>query len=167
MRPLVIVGSSRKESDTRKFIDKIFDGSDFTLIDLLDLHIQPYDYSHAYPANDQYDLLVEAFLSHHRIVFASPVYWYSMSSQMKTVFDRFSDLVTYKKMVGRQLKGKDTFLVAVGADQIMPEGYEIPFRETSDYLDMQYLGSIYHCTKNIFPENKLIEEFRNKIFRSQ
>jgi multimeric flavodoxin WrbA len=46
MRPLVILGSSRKDSDTRKFVDTIFEGIDHTLMDLLDLNIHGYDYKH-------------------------------------------------------------------------------------------------------------------------
>ena len=163
MRPLVILGSSRKESDTRKFVDIIFDGIDHTLVDLLDLNIQGYDYTHSYPPKDEYSTIVEAFLSHQQIVFATPVYWYSMSSLMKTVFDRFSDLITYRKPVGRQLKGKSTFLIAVGADEVLPEGYETPFRETSDYLDMKYMGCIYCTTKQISPNVETIASFRNKL----
>jgi len=163
MRPLVILGSSRKDSDTRKFVDTIFEGIDHTLMDLLDLNIHGYDYKHGYPPNDQYSAIVEAFLSHQQIVFATPVYWYAMSSLMKTVFDRFSDLITYKKTIGRQLKGKSTFLIAVGADKLLPEGYETPFRETSDYLDMNYMGCIYCSTKQISLSSEIIAEFRSKL----
>ena len=163
MRPLVILGSSRKESDTRKFVDLIFEGIDHTLLDLLDMNILGYDYKHAYPTNDQYSTIVEAFLSHQQIVFATPVYWYAMSSLMKTVFDRFSDLITYKKSIGRQLKGKSTSLIVVGADTLMPEGFETPFRETSDYLDMNYLGCIYCSTKQISLSKEIITQFRSKL----
>ena len=162
-KPLIIVGSARKESDTRKFVDKIFKDVDHSLIDLLNVQINGYDYNHKYPAMDQYTVLIDEMVKHQVIVFATPVYWYSMSSLMKTFFDRFSDLVTYKKSVGRQLKGKSTSLIAVGADILLPEGYEVPFKETSDYLDMEYLGCIYHCTKNTSPDPALIEAFLGKL----
>ncbi len=45
---------------------------------------------------DKYDVLI----------FATPVYWYSMSGIMKVFFDRITDLLTIKKDIGRKLKGK-------------------------------------------------------------
>lgn len=62
-----------------------------------------------------------------KIIFATPVYWYSMSGLMKTFFDRLTDLVTIQKSVGRKLKGKETFLFAVGTDDLLPAGFTIPF----------------------------------------
>jgi multimeric flavodoxin WrbA len=161
--PLVILSSARKESDTRKFADQIFGGVDHTLVDLLDFEINRYDYSHNYPAGDGYANLVEHMMGHKTIVFATPVYWYAMSSLMKTVFDRFSDLVTYKKTVGRQLKGKNVLLIAVGADTILPDGFEIPFRNTADYLDMEWRGSIYHSTKSARHDRQQIQLFKDKL----
>ena len=144
---MVILGSARKRSDTEKFVASIFGDDEYKLIDLLDLKINGYSYSHEYPSDDQYHLLVEELLTHQQIIFATPVYWYSMSALMKTFFDRFSDLMTYKKVTGRKLKGKSTALIAVGAEERLAEGFEIPFSCTSTYLDMGYRGSIYHCTK--------------------
>jgi len=146
-KPLIILGSVRKESDTKEFVDSLFSEISHTVIDLLDVKIYDYDYGHHYPADDRYDNVIEELLNHQQIIFATPVYWYSMSALMKTFFDRFSDLVTYKKAIGRKFKGKATALVAVGAEQKLPEGFEIPFSCTSTYLDMGYRGSIYHCTK--------------------
>jgi len=161
-KPLVVIGSARKESDTKKFVNFIFEGMNPTYIDLLDVTINGYDYSHHYPEKDQYADIVEQFLAHESIYFATPVYWYSMSSLMKTLFDRFSDLVTYEKAIGRKLKGKSTFLIAVGAESILPEGFEIPFRCTSEYLDMDYLGCIYHCTNKEFPVSQ-VQELRGRF----
>jgi putative NADPH-quinone reductase len=162
-KPLVILGSARKESDTGKFVDQIFEGVDYTLVDLLDLEINRYDYTHHYPSEDGYNTVVEEMMKHRTIVFATPVYWYAMSSLMKTVFDRFSDLVTYKKTVGRQLKGKNGLLIAVGADTILPDGFEIPFRNTADYLNIEWRGSIYHSTKSAVPDAEEIRLFRDKL----
>jgi multimeric flavodoxin WrbA len=161
--PLIILGSVRKESDTKRFVDLIFNGLNFTLIDLLDLKIFNYDYEHHYPADDQYDMVVQEILKHQLVIFATPVYWYSMSALMKTLFDRFSDLVTYKKTTGRNLKGKSTALIAVGAEKKLPEGFEIPFNCTSSYLDMNFLGTIYYCTEDDKPVDHSIKNFRSLL----
>ncbi len=161
-KPLVIIGSARKESDTRKFVNFIFEETQPTIIDLLELRINGYNYTHEYPESDQYSIFVDQLLSHDTICFATPVYWYAMSSIMKTLFDRFTDLVTYKKKIGRELKNKSTFLIAVGAESILPEGFEVPFRCTSEYLDMSYLGSVYHCTKKQYPLSE-VQELRRRL----
>ncbi|MBL4658654.1 MAG: NAD(P)H-dependent oxidoreductase [Flavobacteriales bacterium] len=146
-KPLVILGSSRKDSNTRKLLDLLLVELDHDLIDLLDYKIYPYDYSTNYPVGDNFFDIIERVLGHNTIIFATPVYWYSMSGQMKTFFDRFSDLVTVKKDIGRRLKGKRTFLVATGEDKNLPDGFEVPFRLTSQYLDMEFV-SVYYRSRN-------------------
>ncbi len=169
-KPLIILGSARKKSDTKKFLDLVLADIDHTLIDLLDYPISGYDYSHIYSADDSYSKIVNEVLNHNTIVFATPVYWYSMSALMKTFFDRFSDLVTYRKEIGRLLKGKSTLLLAVGADLEPPQGFESPFKLTSNYLDMQFLGSIYYSTKRLGIDEtyrRTIDSFRQKLIDNQ
>lgn len=163
---LLILASARKQSDTRKFLDKVFLDIDHTLVDLLEHPVSPYDYSANYPDNDEFLKIAEQMLLHDVIVFATPVYWYAMSGLMKTFFDRFTDLVTINKKSGRQLKGKSTFLLAVGAEEELPDGFENPFKQTSDYLHMDYQGCIYYSIRFIRPENELLENihsFTDKI----
>jgi len=148
-RPLVILGSSRKDSNTRKLLDRLFVDLDYELIDLLDHKLYPYDYSTNYPSDDSFFIIVDRLLRHDTLVFATPVYWYAMSGPMKTFFDRFSDLVTIRKELGRQLRGKRTFLVATGEGKELPEGFEVPFRSTSKYLDMEFICAYYHDRNNL------------------
>ena len=61
------------------------------------------------------------------LFFASPVYWYSMSAQMKIFFDRLADLVTIEKERGRALQGKSCSLVATGGSDSAAEGFEKTF----------------------------------------
>ena len=165
-RLLIILASARKQSDTRAFVDKVFANIDHRLIDLLDFHISPYDYSDNYPANDEFSKVVDEILEHQVIVFATPVYWYAMSGLMKNLFDRFTDLVTTRKQLGRQLKGKTTFLLAVGADEELPTGFETPFLLTSIYLGLSYQGAIYYSKETSYPAEsiqKTIQLFTNII----
>ena len=66
-----------------------------------------------------------------------------MCAQMKIFFDRTSDLITVKKEIGRRLSGKNTYLIANGTGECLPEGFEVPFKRTSNYFDMSYKGSLY------------------------
>jgi multimeric flavodoxin WrbA len=159
-RPLVILASARKQGDTRTFLNHVFTDIEHDLIDLLDVQIAPYNYSDTYAEKDEFLNVMDELLQHKVIVFATPVYWYAMSGLMKNFFDRFTDVVTTKKHVGRQLNGKSTFLLAVGTDKELPIGFEIPFKRTSDYLDMVYRGCLYHSTKSPDPAGKLHENIR-------
>jgi multimeric flavodoxin WrbA len=165
-KPLIILGSARKLSDTGRFVELVFKDIDNTTIDLLDFPVYHYNYDNCYPVDDCFLQIAELMIGHKSIVFATPVYWYAMSGLMKMFFDRFNDLVTVKKMLGRQLKGKSTFLIAVGAEQELPPGFEIPFAATSDYMDMIYSGGIYFCThpkKSVIVAEAAIRDFKQKM----
>jgi len=105
-------------------------------------------------------------LQHRVVVFATPVYWYAMSGILKTFFDRLTDLVTVQKYSGRKLEGKSVFVLTVGSDEKLPDGFEIPFELTSQYFDMDYKGCIYHSTQKSISQNEIediINLFKNKI----
>lgn len=158
---LIILGSARKESDTRFYVDFVFQNIDHEIIDLLDLRISPYSYEDKYRGNDDFLKTIDEMLKYDIIVFATPVYWYSMSGKMKILFDRLTDIVTTKKDIGRKLTNKIISLVAVGTDKELPEGFEIPFISTSLYFNLTYSSSIYFSTKHIL-SNKEQNELRIK-----
>ncbi|HSI89992.1 MAG TPA: NAD(P)H-dependent oxidoreductase [Adhaeribacter sp.] len=162
--PLIILGSARRNSDTEKFVHKVFKEPEYSLVDLLDFEIAPYNYEGSYPETDDFYRIIETILAHRVIVFATPVYWYSMSAIMKNFFDRLTDLVTVKKEYGRKLKGKKVFLIAVGADPALPDGFQVPFQLTAAYLGMDFQANIYHSVKAVDPEE---EALQLKTFTSQ
>lgn len=145
--PLIILGSARKNSDTQKLVELVFEGAAYELIDLLDHSISHYNYKEEYPDTDEFLTIVEQMLQHNVIVFATPVYWYSMSGYMKVFFDRLTDIVSSQKHLGRKLKGKKVALLSVSNSNELPEGFEIPFRDTAIYLDMEYLGCFFSPSK--------------------
>jgi multimeric flavodoxin WrbA len=120
------------------------------LVDLLDSPVAPYSYAQAYPATDTFLQLADLLLRHPVILFATPVYWYSMSGLMKNFFDRLTDLTTTHKHLGRQLAGRQVFLLATGSDPELPTGFEVPFRLTATYFNMAFAGSFYQSTKQPF-----------------
>lgn len=142
-QPLIILGSARKNGDTRKLVNLVFENTDHTVIDLLDYKISPYNYTEVYPEDDQFMSIAETMFNHQAIVFATPVYWYSMSGQMKIYFDRMTDLIRSKEEMRPRFKGRKLFLLAVSASDELPTGFEFPFSETADYLEMVYGGSYF------------------------
>lgn len=145
MSLLTILGSARGESNTRALLDAVLAGRSATRIDLLELDIQQYEYGRPMERDD-FGKVAEAMIAHSVIVFATPVYWYAMSGRMKAFMDRFTDLVTVRKDLGRQLKGRSVFLLACGSEPELPDGFEVPFRETAAYLHMTYGGAFYGQT---------------------
>ena len=157
MAPLILLGSARKNSDTQKLVEILFEGKEYTLIDLLDYTVEQYNYDETYSGSDRFMEITNAVLAHNTIVFATPVYWYAMSAYMKIFFDRLTDIVSSQKHIGRQLKSKRTFFIAVGADAELPDGFEIPFKRTSEYLDMQFEGGFY-CPVNELLQPQLLKQ---------
>ncbi|MBL4677739.1 MAG: NAD(P)H-dependent oxidoreductase [Mucilaginibacter sp.] len=119
-KPLVILGSNRKNSLTESITRRALGSTEFDMIDLLDHTIVHYNYDGNYPAADEFDSIINSILPYNNIIFATPVYWYSMSGVMKVFFDRLTDLITIKKDLGRNLKGKSASMIAVGADPTYP-----------------------------------------------
>jgi multimeric flavodoxin WrbA len=146
MKTIVILGTAREESNTLAAIAEVCPFADYELIDLRTLRIEPYNYSGPEGADD-FLLVAQKMEVADRIVFATPVYWYSMSHVLKNFFDRLTDLLSTYKTIGKALKGKSTYLISTGTDRELPEGFEVPFRLTSDYFDMKYEKSFYKVIK--------------------
>jgi len=113
MKVAVILGTSRGDGNTRKLVDEFSVFSDAKVFDLADYDISFYDYEHHNQGDDFLPLMRELVAFDH-IVYATPLYWYSMSAQLKVFFDRISDLLTIDKDLGRQLKGKSDMCVNHG-----------------------------------------------------
>ena len=139
---LGLIGSSRHDGNTHKLAQHVFKNMpDANLVDISQLNIGPYDYTQTY--DDDFPLIANAIDKAQTLVFASPVYWYSMSAQMKLLFDRLTDLTEIYKDIGKRLVGKHGFLIATGETDVPPASFEPPFEETIDYFDMKWGGMLY------------------------
>lgn len=142
-KTIMLIGSSRRDGNTWSLIEHINSLYEFDTIDLTALNITYYDYQHA-NIGDDFIRTIEKVLRYDTIGFVSPVYWYTVSAQMKTFIDRISDLLSERKDLGRALAGKNTFLIATGAtDEALPQGMEDVIKLTSKYIDMNFQGSFY------------------------
>jgi len=158
---IVITGSARCDGHTRAAVDAAFGGSRATIYDLNDYEIAPYDY--ARPPDDDFLPLAERMIAAEAIVFATPVYWYSMSAPMKTFFDRLTDLTRAHKQKGRALAGRRNYLLAAGGSALAPEGFITPFRETALYFDMEWGGDFYAQTPLGANDKERAAEFGRRI----
>ncbi len=148
MTQVIIFGSSRSFGNTRKVIDEILGHSSIQLFDLNNFDISLFDYEHL-NRNDDFIPLIEKLIAYDTWIIATPVYWYSMSTQHKIFFDRFSDLLRIRKDLGRKLRGKKLFVIA-SFQSSYPRGFEDTFDQICEYLGMEYLGSsfIYSDAEN-------------------
>ena len=148
MQTLIILGSSNSRGDTRKIVDAVRKKVDADLIDLNDLMIGYFDYEFKNSGDDFLPVMREIVENYDLIIFATPVYWYTMSGIMKVFFDRISDLLKTEKELGRKVRGKGMAVVSCGSDEILANGFHMPFVETAMYLGMTYKGSCHSWVKN-------------------
>jgi multimeric flavodoxin WrbA len=152
MNKLVLLGSSRKDGDTKKNVDELIALSGWDLIDLNDYEIGYYDYEHKNLDDDYLGLMQGIIRQYDVLIFATPVYWYSMSGIMKVFFDRITDLLDVEKDLGRKLRGKSMAALSCSVGDNLGENFWLPFRETARYLGMDYLGNLHTLAGRIETE---------------
>jgi multimeric flavodoxin WrbA len=159
---LVILGSSRSHGYTRKSVELVFKSTPYVLVDLNEKNISPYDYNQN-NTNDDHKDIITSMIESDAVVFATPVYWYAMSAQMKIFFDRFSDLLTTHTHLKQQLREKNCYLLATGTDAELPDGFEVPFKRTCEYLGMKYRMALYLGKEHITDCELLAQSFLQDI----
>lgn len=147
MNTVIIIGSSRKAGDTTNIVNKLLEKSNnWDVIDLNDYEIGYYDYDHINREDDYLPLMRKLIEAYDNFVFATPVYWYSMSGVMKVFFDRITDLLEIEKNLGRKLRGKNMAVISCSIGNNLGDAFWLPFSETANYLGMKYLGGVHMIT---------------------
>ncbi len=136
---IIIQGSSKSHGNTRMIVDYILLKKEGRFVDLKTKDISYFDYDHQ-NIDDDFLGVIDEVLKCEIIVFVTPVYWYSMSAILKTFIDRISDLLKIRKDLGRQLRGKKMMVIACSSSKNENPALWEPFKLTSEYLDMKYLG---------------------------
>src|SRR5271165_6423572 len=94
-------------------------------------------------------------LEHDQIIFATPIYWYSVSPAMKVFLDRISDYLELSDLLpeGRRLRGKNAYVVCTSISDEPSAAFIDAFRETFDYLGMRF-GGVAHvnCQDGYLPD---------------
>ncbi|MFT4664610.1 MAG: multimeric flavodoxin WrbA [Polaribacter sp.] len=142
-KKLIILGSARSNGHTRKLIDHLLERDAYDVIDLLNYKIGNYDYEYKNADDDFLPLMQSIITKYDTFIFATPVYWYSMSAMMKTFFDRISDLLRTDKGLGRQLRGKSMGMISCSGQDDRNEHFAEPFELTAGYLGMTWIGDIH------------------------
>ena len=161
MKKVIIVGSSRNDGDTANLTKQLIEKSQWDLINLNDYEFSYFDYEHKNRNDDYLNLMRKIVEKYETLIFLTPVYWYSMSGIMKVFFDRFTDLLTVEKELGRKLRGKKMAVMSCSVGENLGENFWLPFSETAKYLGIEYIGNSHAITGE---DNELkITEFIKKI----
>ncbi|AUP81033.1 flavodoxin family protein [Flavivirga eckloniae] len=142
-RSVIIQGSSRSQGDTNKIVNYLATKTNSDVIDLYTKNIGHYDYDYKNEGDDFLGLITHIIENYDTIIFATPVYWYSMSGILKVFFDRISDLIRIHKTTGRKLRGKKMAMISCSNHDDLKNGFSMPFKASANYLGMHYLGDIH------------------------
>ncbi len=157
----LVIGTSRGDGNTWEMLQAANKNLALPVFDLASLRISYFDYN-SQNLIDDFIPTIEKLVEVDTIGLVSPVYWYSVSAQMKTFIDRFSDLLGPRKDLGRQLRGKRVFLMATGySEQKYSECMSQMVQLTVDYLGMKYLGFHYtHVPEDLVIADDTLREAR-------
>src|SRR5690606_21365681 len=120
--------------DTATLTKELIKQSKWDLLDLNDNNFSYFDYKHENRNDDYLPLIKEIIEKYDTLIFATPIYWYSMSGIIKVFFDRFTDLLTVEKELGRKLRGKKMAVISCSIGDNLGDNFWFPFSETAKYL---------------------------------
>jgi multimeric flavodoxin WrbA len=150
---IALFSSSRRNGNTGQLMDRIAMELNIEVVNLDNLRISSFDYEHR-NRNDDFEPIMKRVLGHDQIIFATPVYWYSVSPAMKVFLDRLSDFLELPDLLaeGRRLRGKNAFVVCTSISDEPSAAFMEAFRETFDYLGMRF-GGVAHvnCQDGYLP----------------
>lgn len=161
MKTVIILGSSRKNGNTEKIVKQLIKTTDWDLIDLTKYNFSYYDYEHRNKFDDFLPLMDKILNSYDIFIFATPVYWYSMSGIMKVFFDRLSDLITIEKDMGKRFTGKFMAALSTSGGSNLEDAFWLPFLHTAAYFNMYFIGGDHYVNGEDYQEK--LQKFRSLI----
>ena len=141
---VAVFSSSRSNGNTGKLLANVASKINIDTISLSEYIFSDYDYEYKNQGDD-FLSLIDKVLAYENIIFASPVYWYSVTPAMKTFLDRISDLLELPHLLdtGRRLRGKTAYVLCSSASTEVSKSFISAFEETFEYLGMFYGGYIH------------------------
>ena len=144
MKSIVILyASSRPDGNTAVIADYLAQMLSAPSIDLSARPMAPFSYENDYPPSDTFLATFKEIMHYDQWVLITPVYWYTMSAQMKIFFDRFSDILRYHETLRPRLSGKDMWAICCSSTAEPIPDFFTPFRLSAEYLGMTYQGDLH------------------------
>jgi len=140
---IILFASSRRNGNTGKLTDRIAKELGVEIVDLGKLQLSPFDYDHK-NRGDDFEPLMDRVFEYNNIIFASPIYWYSVAPAMKIFIDRISDYLDLPDLLekGRLLRGKKGYVICTCISDLPDEPFINAFKNTFEYLGMEFGGYI-------------------------
>ena len=142
MSTIIINGSHQIGGNTSQLIQKLY--PNHKIIHLIDYKIELYNYDEFYSSEDDFISIIKTITQYDEIIFATPVYWYAMSSLLKMFFDRITDLLTSENPLGYQLKNKKVQVITTSNGNHLNDIFFEPIKSTCNYLGMQFINGRHY-----------------------
>jgi len=155
----IVLGSSRGDGHTRQLCNYLLESVDAHLIDLNTKSIGHFDYNFENKNDDFLPTITELINNYDLLIFATPVYWYSMSGTLKDFFDRITDLLKNHKNLARKLKGISMAVLSCSSGEDLDDSFALPFIKSAEYLDMKFISHCHGWIEN----NEIPEEVQKRI----
>ena len=138
---VIIYSSARKNGNTTAHVNSFVEQNDVRVICLDDYKIAPYCYDKKHKDDDFYTVF-ESLLNYEHWVFASPVYWYNTTVQMKSFIDRITDYMDDESLKPklRTLRKKQFSILSNASSVEAPDIFIDLFKRTFNYLGMTFLN---------------------------
>ncbi len=161
----LLLGTSNKNGNTSLLSKYVASDVNATVFNLDDYSIAPFDYNYQ-NLDDDFIPLATELLSYDHIIFATPVYWYTMSAQMKLFFDRITDILHVKPELEKKFRQLNCSVISTGASPVVENCFESVFKNCFTYLGMNYKGLVYcYCeeTFNLSTHKENIQQGIDRI----
>lgn len=155
-KTIAILSSARRNGNTAKFLELLQDHWPMDYIYLEDHDINGFDYQYR-QQNDDFHRLMDRIVAYDNIIFAAPVYWYSVPPAMKAFLDRISDYLNREELKpkGRLLREKKAFVLSTSNSKVASRTFISMFEETFQHLGMRYQGFIHaDCSEGFIPSRE-------------
>jgi multimeric flavodoxin WrbA len=141
---IVLFASSRRNGNTGQLIDQLAELIELEMIDLSELRIAEYDYDHK-NRGDDFEKVMDRVLSFEKVIFASPIYWYSATPKMKAFLDRITDYLDLEELKdkGRMLRGKTAYVACTSLYPEVDDSFLGMFQKTFHYLGLNFGGCLH------------------------
>jgi multimeric flavodoxin WrbA len=154
-KAIIIFGNSSRPNDNRSLVDEVARQLELKIIDLAEFDFNSQE------ANDHLIEIIENIINVDTIIFATPVYSYSMSVRMKLFIDQLGELSQVDEELKEILLSKRGLLLSTGNNAMPPEYFEQTFSLLLAYLGIKYSGMLYRPYDTDFTPDQ-IRTFGNK-----
>ncbi|MCX7857833.1 MAG: flavodoxin family protein [Deltaproteobacteria bacterium] len=153
MNVTILFGSPRRNGNTKKLVDYLIEGlkkkgHEIKVLYINDLNIRPCQgclkclkEGDCTIKDDMKDVR-KYVLDSDLLIFASPVYWFSISGQLKLVIDRM--MAFMDQNYNSRIKGKSaiTVMTSGAAEKDVVKPSLMMFEKTFDLLGLNYIGHL-------------------------